>query len=99
MGSHILLKIVSENQFSEKTHFYTIASRAGGGGRGAPLHDQASRQEVLQEGLREEGHFCGGFFCRVDGTTVGNRRVTISDENAFLSKKCYAFTISLVTIP
>ena len=27
-GSHILLKIVSENRFSRKTYFYTIASRA-----------------------------------------------------------------------
>ena len=27
-GSPILLKIVSEKQFSGKTHFYTIASRA-----------------------------------------------------------------------
>ena len=27
MGSPILLKIVSENQFSGKTYFYTIASR------------------------------------------------------------------------
>ena len=27
------MKIVSENQFSGKTYFYTIASSSGGGGR------------------------------------------------------------------
>ena len=26
LGSHILLKIISENRFSGKTYFYTIAS-------------------------------------------------------------------------
>ena len=29
LGSPFLLKIVSENEFSGKTYFYTIASRAG----------------------------------------------------------------------
>ena len=29
-GSHILLKIVSENRFSGKTYFYTFASRVNG---------------------------------------------------------------------
>ena len=45
LGSHILLKIVSENQFSGKTYFYTIASRVRA--VGAVQRRKGSEWEIL----------------------------------------------------
>ena len=69
-GSPILLKILSENQFSGKTYFYTIASR---------VHDapRLRRQDLLRLSQHEEAgqdarghrgleHYQGGHVLNID---------------------------------
>ena len=58
-GNHILLKLLSENQFSGKTYFYTIAYRRGEeelrGRRGGPAARAGRRGDAGVAGQEGDG--------------------------------------------
>ena len=51
-GSHILLKIVSENRFSRKTYFYTITSRSRSSDLSRQIEQEAQKLSGNYSNLR-----------------------------------------------